>query len=143
MDRRWAILLWLGLGGCVGPEETRFLTCFQRPASVEARSYDAHDPFADESAGPDTYTRPRAFVDPRTDTRKNQDFRFLQAMHPAAGNPQYAGGPVPAGPAVPGRGGRPIPTTTPVVQVPYQIQPTATATMPATPWAAAPVVPAY
>jgi hypothetical protein len=69
----------IGLSGCMGAPETRFLSCIPRPPGVEARSYDLHDPFPDESAGPETFTRPRAFQEPRSDTRKTNDLRFLQA----------------------------------------------------------------
>ncbi len=150
MDRWWAMLLLLGTGGCVGPYETRFLSCFQRRPDVEARSYDAHDPFPDESAGPDTYSRPRSFVEPRGDTRKTLDLRFLQAMHPTAGQPQYARGgsapvPIVQGPAVPGPNGMPIPTGSPVANYPFPFPTTAPVTTATqiTPWSTAPVVPAY
>jgi hypothetical protein len=94
MDRRgWVVVLAFGLTGCVGPRETQYLSCVPRPPDVEARSWDWHDPFPDESAGPDTVTRPRSFVEPRSDTRKNFDLRFLQAAHPTAGRTQLAPGP--------------------------------------------------
>ena len=73
-------VLEICLIGCRQPYEMRHLTCTTRPARVEARSFDSHDPFADESAGPETFTRPRAFQEPRSDTRKTNDLRFLQAM---------------------------------------------------------------
>lgn len=116
-----ALLLIAGTGGCVGPEETRFLSLQERDPRVESRSYDYHDPFPDKHVGPDTYSRPRAFIDPRDDTRKTLDVRFLQAMHPTAGQPQYAGvPPVVRGPARPGPGGVPIPTSPPVA-TPYPV----------------------
>jgi hypothetical protein len=83
----------VALAGCIGPRETQYLTLRPRPPAVEARSYDWHDPFPDEAIGPDTATRPRAFTEPRTDTRKNFDQSFLQAMHPTAGHTQWAAGP--------------------------------------------------
>lgn len=101
-------LLAFGIGGCVGPEETQFLSLYERNPTVEARSYDWHDPFPDERVGPDTATRPLAFNEPRSDTRKNLDLRFLQAMHPSAGQPHYAGLPAVQGPAVPGPNGYPV-----------------------------------
>jgi hypothetical protein len=113
MRYRIAIIGLLGLCGCVGPWETRYLTWWQRPVAVEARSWDSHDPFPDKYAGPDTYNRPRAFMEPRSDTRKNVDLFFLQAMHPTAGQPHLAGVPVVRGPAVPGPGGVPIATGPP------------------------------
>jgi hypothetical protein len=91
-----ACLVMVCLSGCVGRQETRYLSLYPRRADVEARSWDFHDPFPDERIGPDTHTRPRQFVEPRTDTRKNYDQRFLQSVHPTAGTrlapgPQYQG----------------------------------------------------
>ena len=77
-----------GLSGCLQTQETRFLSCVPRPSGVEARSYEIHDPFADESVGPETFTRPRAFQEPRSDTRKSSDLRFLQAAREFAPRPQ-------------------------------------------------------
>jgi hypothetical protein len=97
--RRSGIALFVvtGIAGCVGPRETQYLSWMPRRPDVEARSYDWHDPFPDERVGPDTASRPRAFIDPRTDTRKNFDQRFLQAVHPSAGTqlaaPQWPGYP--------------------------------------------------
>lgn len=80
MERSIAVFLILFLIGC-GTPETRYLTCIPRPPSVESQSYDLHDPFPDESAGPNTFTRPRTFMQPRTDTRKNLDQRLLKAAY--------------------------------------------------------------
>ena len=78
---RWAGLLWIVfLSGC-GLPETRYLTCLARPAAVETQSYNLHDPFPDEDAGPNTFTRPRSFMEPRSDSRKNLDLRFLKAAY--------------------------------------------------------------
>ncbi len=83
MERGWWMIALLvvegmGLTGCM-QQETRFLSCLPRPPGVEARSYDLHDPFPDEDVGPNTFTRPRAFQEPRGETRKTNDLRFLQA----------------------------------------------------------------
>lgn len=78
MERGWWVIV-LVLAGCQNTQETRFLTWFPRPAAQESRSYDFHDPFPDESLGPNTFTRPRAFMQPRTEQRKTNDLRFLQA----------------------------------------------------------------
>lgn len=102
MDGRWGwSLVVLGALGCIGAPETRFLSCMPRPPEVERRSYDYHDPFADEKAGPATQSRPRAFQEPRSDTRKTFDLRFLQALHPTGGNPVVVRGPVVPGGAAP------------------------------------------
>lgn len=84
---RWTGMLLATMmagGGCVGPAETQFLSCVPRRPDIEARSYDWHDPFPEESIGPDTATRPRSFVEPRSDTRKLFDLRFFEAHHPTA-----------------------------------------------------------
>jgi hypothetical protein len=91
----WGVVVGVG---CVGPRETQLLTCAPRPPEMERRSYDYHDPFPDEAIGPETSTRPRTFQDPRSDTRKSFDLRFLQTIYPSA-----AGTPVGRGPAWPGR----------------------------------------
>ena len=78
MDRRWLALI-LFITGSLGCQETRFISCRTRDPGVEARSYDLHDPFPDESIGPETYSRPRAFEVPRTDERKAFDYRNLQS----------------------------------------------------------------
>lgn len=122
MSRWWVYGLLLGGAGCVGPEETRYLSLYQRDPTVEARSYDYHDPFPDELAGPSTYTRPRNFLEPRDDTRKTFDLKFLLAMHPTAGRPQLATVPIVRGPARPGPGAVPIATggpASPVAFYPY------------------------
>ncbi len=75
------LLLLLLLAGCRGTQETQFLKCMPRPAQVEAQSYNIHDPFPDERAGPNTFTRPRAFIAPRTDARKDFDLRYLKAAY--------------------------------------------------------------
>lgn len=137
--RYWAAGI-VGFAGCVGPEETRYLSYFQRAPDVESRSYDWHDPFPDEMVGPDTATRPRTFLEPRSDTRKNFDLRFLQAMHPTAGKTQFAA--VPRGPARPGPNGTPIPTS-PVAQYPFPATPVRQAYAPGTSVAAPMVMPAY
>ena len=103
MERRWLTLILLVVGCGPGCQETRFLSCRTRDPRVEARSYDLHDPFPDEEMGPKTYSRPRMFQEPRSDTRKTYDLRNLQisrgltppaqaywdplGINPAAGTP--------------------------------------------------------
>ncbi len=95
--RSWWAMSACGLifAGCIGPQEMRLLTCNMRDLNVEARSYDSHDPFADESSGPETFSRPRTFVEPRSDSRKALNMRQLSAMYPNAGNTIFARGPQP------------------------------------------------
>ncbi|MBI1349108.1 hypothetical protein GC163_22795 [bacterium] len=140
--QRYILVSLLGLVGCVGPEETQFLSIYERNPTVEARSYDWHDPFPDERAGPDTFSRPLAFNEPRTDTRKNIDLRFLQAMHPSAGQPSYAGIPAVPGPAIVGPNGMPIASRP---QIPQGYPPSPYPVLVSNPngLAGVPVVPAY
>lgn len=92
----WAAgMCGLFFAGCIGPQETRLLTCNMRDLNVEARSYDSHDPFADENSGPETFSRPRTFVEPRSDSQKAFNMRKLSAMYPNAGGTQFARGPQP------------------------------------------------
>ncbi len=90
-----ALVCGLCFAGCIGPQETRLLNCGTRDLNVEARSYDSHDPFADESSGPDTFSRPRTFVEPRSDSRKALNMRQLEAMYPNTRGPVFARGPQP------------------------------------------------
>ncbi|HUQ72228.1 MAG TPA: hypothetical protein VM165_22060 [Planctomycetaceae bacterium] len=126
---RWTSGLWtlmIALGGCVGRGETQFLGCAPRRPDVEARSYDWHDPFPDEDAGPGTASRPRSFVEPRSDTRKLFDLRFFEAHHPTAARGQLVHGSYPYGapvaasplPNYPYPGGQPPVAAAPVM-LPY------------------------
>jgi hypothetical protein len=63
---------------------------------VERRAFEFHDPFVIEDLGPETFTRPRTFQEPRGETRKDFDLRFLQAAAPRpsvvwARGPQWPG----------------------------------------------------
>lgn len=80
MERAAVLVAVLLLAGCSTPE-TRFLTVNPRPASAEIASYKWHDPFPDEDAGPKMYIRPRNFLEPRSDTQKNFDLRYIKAAH--------------------------------------------------------------
>ncbi len=80
MKRTIGLLFILVLSGC-GTPETRYLSCRPRPAAIESLSYNVHDPFPDEDAGPMTGTRPRAFMKPYSDTRKDLDLRYLKAAY--------------------------------------------------------------
>ncbi len=82
MERSTRLLfLLLLMAGCRGTQETQYLKITPRPAQAEIQSYNIHDPFPDEDAGPNTFTRPRAFMVPRTDTRKDYDLRYLKAAY--------------------------------------------------------------
>lgn len=72
----------LSAGGC-GLPETRYLSWYPRPAGQEVRSYNLHDPFPNEDAGPETATRPRQFTDPRNETRRNQQVAQVEMQRQA------------------------------------------------------------
>ena len=88
MERRLAPLLVAILVGC-GTPETRFLSCMPRQPASEIGSYKWHDPFPDEDAGPKTFNRPRAFIQPRNENQKWFDKRYLNAAY-GMPNQQYA-----------------------------------------------------
>jgi len=81
------------LAGCAGAPPTRFLICQARPSAIESKSWDLHDPFPDESLGPDTITRPREFMVPRSDEQKSTEIRQLQVsqMEKMGRNPVMVG----------------------------------------------------
>lgn len=80
MERALLTLMLLLAGSCLGCQETRFLTCQPRDPRVETKTYElVHDPFADESLGPDTFSRPRDFQQPRTEERKDLEVRSRSA----------------------------------------------------------------
>ena len=90
MERRLLLLMLVVAGSSLGCQETRFLSCRPRDARVEAKTYELlHDPFPDESLGPDTFSRPRDFQDPRKDEFKDFDLRNRRAAG-AALNPAVA-----------------------------------------------------
>jgi len=78
MERGWLALVLIAVSG-LGCQETRFLSCRARDPRVESRSYDTHDPYPDESLGPETFSRPLTFQEPRTYDRYKFDYRNLQA----------------------------------------------------------------
>lgn len=78
---RWIIPLFvLVVVGC-GTPETRFLTFAPRPAAADIASFKYHDPFPDEEAGPKTFNRPRVFIQPRSETQKSFDKRYINAAY--------------------------------------------------------------
>ena len=82
MERRWLVLFLVVAGSGLGCQETRFLSWRPRDPRAEVLSYEVdHDPFPDESMGPKTYSRPRAFDEPRTEEYKD----FIWRQRRAAG----------------------------------------------------------
>lgn len=90
----------LCLQGCTSVRVPQFLGLCRRDLRTESRLYEFHDPFPNESAGPDTVTRPLAFDAPRSDTRRDFDLRLLLSMAPGAPGSALAARPTPRGPLV-------------------------------------------
>lgn len=76
----------LGCCGC-SPYTTRLPTFGFGPPLAEKRAYERNDPFPNEELGPDTYTRPRGFVEPRTEERKSLEGRILNNVQPESASP--------------------------------------------------------
>lgn len=82
--RAFGMLGSAALCGCINPYNTRLPTVATPPPPVEKRSYDIHDPFPDEQLGPETYTRPRGFDEPRAEPRKILEGRSLLGLPPGS-----------------------------------------------------------
>ena len=80
MERRWLVLFLVVAGSGLGCQETRFLSWRPRNPRAEVVTYElAHDPFPDETIGPKTYSRPRAFEVPRSEEYKDLVWRNRRA----------------------------------------------------------------
>lgn len=80
MERGWLVLILIVAASSSGCLEARSFSCRPRDPRVEAEIYDkVHDPFPDESMGPDTYSRPGAFQLPRTQDYKTYEYKNLRA----------------------------------------------------------------
>ena len=55
----------LSLTGCFNPVFTRLPTFWTRPAEIERREYQYHDPFPDGQTGPSTGFRPTEYKEQR------------------------------------------------------------------------------
>lgn len=83
----------LPTAGCTGDRMTQLPSVMPRPAPLEARGYDRHDPFPDEAAGPETFTRPRGFTEPRSGTQREQDRLLRSGYRLPGGGTQTVVGP--------------------------------------------------
>lgn len=105
VNRRFAgwvlALTFVGMAGCTttSPCQRMFAGC-RRNLGLESKTYTLHDPFPDELAGPDTATRPRAFEEPRSDTRRDFDLRLLFSMSGQPLTPTMASRPLHGSPLV-------------------------------------------
>jgi hypothetical protein len=74
--------------GCLNPRTTRLPTVAgadprfepRVQQQVEGRSLERHDPFPSESAGPQTFTRPRSYLDDRSNIRRTREEALLRGM---------------------------------------------------------------
>ncbi len=48
-----------------------------RSPAVEKRAFSLHDPLPEQDAGPDTFSRPRGFIDQRSEPRRTVEGRPL------------------------------------------------------------------
>lgn len=78
--------------GC-NPMTTRYPTPPLGNSLAERRAFERHDPYPLEDLGPDTFTRPRAYIEPRDEARRAAEQRMLRGMSlealppvPATGN---------------------------------------------------------
>jgi hypothetical protein len=70
------------VAGCVTPWNTTLPTAYPRHPALERRAFEFHDPFADESAGPDMQIRPRGYDTQRTAPRRAKEGAILQGVVP-------------------------------------------------------------
>ncbi len=90
----WVMLVTLasGLVGCLTPHTTRFPTCRIASPWAERQSLGHHDPLPDRSLGPDTDSRPREFLDGRTQTRQAIEGNLMPNAVPGPVPPGYSSG---------------------------------------------------
>jgi hypothetical protein len=76
--------------GCLNPQTTRLPSLTsgdpriadpQERDRAERRDLERHDPFPSNSAGPQTFTRPRGHVEERTDIRRIREEAMLRGMN--------------------------------------------------------------
>ncbi|MCH8829708.1 MAG: hypothetical protein IID45_09045 [Planctomycetes bacterium] len=70
---RTEILLVLSavlLSGCLNPARTRLPALQTGSPQAERKALERHDPFPSNTAGPDTFVRPRGFTEQRTQSRQ-------------------------------------------------------------------------
>ena len=93
-------LLTVSVTGCSSVRSPQFYNLCQRDLTKESRLYEFHDPFPDESAGPNTVTRPNGFSVPRSNTRSDFDLRMLYSMSSSGNGMLASSKPFPANPLV-------------------------------------------
>ena len=91
--RVWIVIGWtLSLAGCLNPNFVRMPNLAASTPPADRTSLERFDPFPDEEAAPDTFTRPPSYVQQRTEARRSAQQRLL------FGAPQST---APSGPLLP------------------------------------------
>lgn len=79
------------LAGCVTPWNTQLPTVYSGHPYWENRRNERFDPFARGDLGPETHTRPREYMEPRTYSRRTRESSLNQAPPmPGLPNPMLA-----------------------------------------------------
>lgn len=69
------------LSGCVNPMTTRLPTLATVDPRVEKRSFERHDPLPSKTAGPETFSRPRGFIEQRSEIRRTRENARLRGLN--------------------------------------------------------------
>ncbi len=79
------LLIWPAchlLTGCLTPQNTHFPEPIpRRSVRAEELSYRFHDPFPDQSIGPETFTRPPSYSKQRDPARRAEENRILRGYN--------------------------------------------------------------
>ena len=76
--RVWIVIGWtLSLAGCLNPNFVRMPNLAATNTPADRTSLERFDPFPDEDAAPDTFTRPPSYVQQRTEARRSAQQRLL------------------------------------------------------------------
>lgn len=78
----------LPICGCINSQTTQLPQVQPQHPSVARQEFGRHDPFPNRTAGPDTFTRPRGFNNPRAEARRIQENRLLRGMNNRQHNQQ-------------------------------------------------------
>jgi hypothetical protein len=84
------IALLLGSMGCVSPLNTRYPMVVHRPAEMERREAQVHDPYPDSKFGPDTGVRPLGYNEQRSEPQRAKDRYFTAILRTQNGNPNFS-----------------------------------------------------
>lgn len=77
----------LGSVGCVTPFNTKTPQVVHRPAEMERREAQVHDPYPDSTFGPDTGFRPLGYTEQRSEPQRAKDRFYTSMLRSQNGNP--------------------------------------------------------